>query len=122
MKKLIALFVLAFPMAASADYVDVIAGQLKPGCSMSKYLQIVKDFNEQWAKEYGYKAEVLMPLQSKDLATFFFVGRVADAAAFGKGLDAWNAAQADANSTPAKLMARFRECTTGESRAGYQSY
>jgi hypothetical protein len=58
MKKLIALFVLAFPMAASADYIDVIAGQLKPGCSMSKYLQIVKDFNEQWAKDYGYKAGV----------------------------------------------------------------
>ena len=122
MKKLIALVVLAFPTLAFADYVDVIAGKLNPGCSMSTYLQVVKDFNEQWGKDYGYKAEVLVPLQSRDLATFYWVGRVANAAAFGKGLDAWSAAQADANSTPAKLMARFRACTTNESRAGFASY
>jgi hypothetical protein len=122
MKKLIALCLLAFPMASQADYVDVIAGKMNPGCSMSKYLQIVKDFNEQWAKPYGYKAEVLMPLQSQDVGTFYWVGRVANAEAFGKGLDAWTAAQADPNSLPAKLMARFRECTTNVSRAGFASY
>lgn len=122
MKKLIALVVLAFPMASQADYVDVLAGKLNPGCTMSQYLQIVSDFNEQWAKDYGYKAEVLVPLQSRDMATIYWVGRIKNAEAFGKGLDAWRAAQADPNSTAAKLMARLRTCTTTESRAGFASH
>ena len=41
MKKLIALVALAFPFAAQADYIDVIAGKMLPGCTMAKYLQIV---------------------------------------------------------------------------------
>jgi hypothetical protein len=122
MKKLIALFVLAFPMASHADYVDVIASKLNAGCSADKYLQIVKDFRDQWGNERGYKVEILFPLQSADIQTFYWVGRAANAEAFGKGLDDWNAAQADTNSGPAKLMARFRECTTASSRAGYVTY
>ena len=119
MKKLMLLFVLAFPMASHADYLDVIAGKLNPGCTMDKYLQIVQDFRDQWANERGYKVEILVPMQSRDLGTFFWVGRISSAEAFGKGLDAWVSAQSDPNSGPAKIMARFRECTTNESRAGY---
>lgn len=123
MKKITALALLfALPSVASADYVDVIAAKLNTGCSMAKYLQIVKDFNETWAKDYGYRAEVLFPLQSRDLTTIYWLGRISNASAFGKGFDAWNAAQADANSVPARLAARFRECSTNESRAGYLSY
>jgi len=119
MKKLMLLFVLAFPMASHADYLDVIAGKLNPGCTMDKYLQIVQDFRDQWANARGYKVEILIPMQSRDLGTFFWVGRISSAEAFGKGLDAWVSAQSDPNSGPAKMMARFRECTTNESRAGY---
>jgi hypothetical protein len=119
MKKLMLLLVLAFPMAAQADYLDIIGGKLNPGCTMDKYLQIVQDFRDQWANARGYKVEILFPAQSRDLGTFFWVGRMSSAEAFGKGLDAWTTAQSDPNSGPAKLMARFRECTTSESRAGY---
>jgi hypothetical protein len=119
MKKLMLLFVLAFPMASQADYLDVIAGKFNPGCTMDKYLQIVQDFRDQWANARGYKVEILFPVQSRDLGTFFWVGRISNAEAFGKGLDAWSSAQSDPNSGPAKLMARFRECATNESRAGY---
>ena len=121
MKKLIALFALALPMAAQADYLDVISSKLNPGCTMDKYLQIVQDFRDQWANDRGYKVEILFPLQSRDLGTFYWVGRATSAEAFGKGLDAWVTAQSDPNSAPAKLMARFRECTTSESRAGYRT-
>jgi len=48
-----------------------------------------------------------------------WVGRISNAEAFGKGLDAWMSAQSDPNSGPAMLMARFRECVTNQSRAGY---
>jgi len=113
---------LAFPMASLADYVDVIHGKLNAGCSMSTYLAIVKDFNEQWAKDFGYKAEILVPVQSADVNTFFWVGRIASATGFGKGLDAWNAGLTDTNSTPAKLMARFQACTTNLSRSGFMTY
>jgi hypothetical protein len=119
MKKLIALFALALPMAAQADYLDIISSKLNPGCTMEKYLQIVQDFRDQWGNARGYKVEILSPAQSRDLGTFYWIGRVANAEAFGKGFDAWVAAQSDPNSAPAKLMARFRECTTSESRAGY---
>jgi hypothetical protein len=122
MKKLIALIVFVFPMVSHADYVDVISAKLNPGCTMQKYLQIVKDFNEQWAAARGYKVEILVPMQSRDLATIYWVGRSPNAEAFGKGLDAWTAAQSDPESAPAKLMARFRECTTSESRAAYKTY
>jgi len=122
MKKLMWLFVLAFPMAAQADYLDVIAGKMTGACSLEKYLAIVKDFNEQWGKSRGYTVEILLPQQSQDVHTFYWVGRIANAEAFGKGLDAWNAAQSDPNSLPSKLIARFRECTVNQSRAGFMTY
>ena len=121
MKKLMLLFVLAFPMASQADYLDVIGFKMNPGCTMGKYLQIVQDFRDQWAEARGYKVQILFPVQSEDLGTFFWVGRISNAEAFGKGLDAWMSAQSDPNSGPAKLMARFRECTTNQSRTGYVS-
>jgi hypothetical protein len=122
MKKLIALSLLAIPAISFADYVDVIAGKFNPGCNMAAYLPIVKDFNETWGKEYGYKAEILVPVQSRDLSTFYWVGRVSNGVAFGKGMDAWVAGMSDPNSVPAKLMARIRACVTNESRSGYLTY
>ena len=119
MKKLMWLLVLAFPMAAQADYLDIIGFKMNPGCTMEKYLQIVQDFRDQWGNARGYRVEILVPAQSRDLGMFFWVGRSANVEAFGKGLDAWCGAQSDPNSAAAKLMARFRECTTSESRAGY---
>ena len=47
MKTRIALIAFAFPTMSHADNADVIAAKLNPGCTMRKYLQIVKDFNEQ---------------------------------------------------------------------------
>jgi len=122
MKKLMLALALMFPLASQADYVDVIAFKMTGACSMAKYLQIVKDFNEQWAATYGYKVQILVPQQSQDVQTLYWVGRIANAEAFGKGLDAWTAAQSDANSLPAKLMARLRECSVNQGRAGYLTY
>lgn len=119
MKRIIALALLLVPVVSFADYVDVIRGKLIPGCSMKTYLAIVQDFNEQWGKEYGYKVEILTPVQSEDVTSFFWVGRIASGTAFGKGLDAWHSGIADPNSTAGKLMSRFVACTTNVSRSGY---
>jgi hypothetical protein len=121
MKKLIALALLALPMAATADHLDVIEFKMQQGCDFAKYMAIVKDFNE-WGKGFGYQAEILMPLHRANLETMYWIGRTADAEAFGKAWDAWRDALSNADSVPAKLWARFGACTVNLNRAGFDSY
>lgn len=119
MKKLIAIALLALPMGAAADHLDVIEFKLNDGCSFSTYIQIVKDFNAQWAAKNAYKAEVLTPIQSNNLESMFWIGRSKDAAAFGKAWDTWRTEIADANTVAGKLDARFAACVTNLGRRGY---
>jgi len=121
MKRLLAAMLLVMPMTAMADHLDVIEVKLKPNCTFSSYLGVLKDFNV-WGAANGYKAEVLMPVQRATLDTIFWVGRSANAAAFGKAWDAWRDALAKADSVPAKLNARFAACSTNVSRSGFDSY
>jgi hypothetical protein len=113
------LLALALPMTAAADHLDVIEFELNEGCSFDKYMEIVSDFNTQWGSKNGYKAEVLTPIQSHNLVSMFWVGRSESAAAYGKAWDTWRDAQADPNSVPSKLWARFQECSTNLGRRGY---
>jgi hypothetical protein len=112
---------LIMPVTSIADYVDVIEVKLKDGCSFSSYLAIAKDFNV-WGKANGYTAEVLMPVQASTLDKVFWVGRTANAAAFGKAWDAWRDALSNPASEPAKLWARFSACSTNVGRSGYDVY
>jgi hypothetical protein len=121
MKRILAAMLLLLPITSIADHLDVIEFKLKDGCSFASYLAIVKDFNE-WGKGYGYKAEILMPIQRTDLDSIFWVGRSANAGSFGKAWDVWRDAQADANSVPAKLNARFAACSNNVSRSGFDTY
>ena len=122
MKRLIIAALLLFPFGVWADHVDVIESQLNEGCSQEKYLAIVKDFNEGWGKNNGYQAEVLFPIQSNNMTSFFWVGRSANAAAFGAAYDKWTNELADANSLASSLMKRFNECSMTVGRRGYLSY
>ncbi len=119
MKKLLFAFLLVLPIGAFADHIDVIEVQLNEGCSMSTYLAIKDDFNEQWAKEYNYHAEVLVPIQSNNLTSLFWVGRSANTAVFGKAYDQWTTDLMDPDSVASKLVARFEECTDSLGRRGY---
>ena len=121
MKRLLAAVLLTVSAPAVADHYDVIEFKLKEGCTFATYLQVVKDFNE-WGKGYGYKAEIASKVQHPDLTTMIWIGRSANAAAFGKAWDTWRNAQADANSMPAKLNARFAACSTNVSRRSYDVY
>ncbi len=122
MKKLLVLALLALPMPALADHFDVIQIKLKDDCSISDYLEIVKDFNEQWAEQHDYKSEIAVPLQSDDLDHIFWVGRSKDAATFGAAWDAWLADAEDPDSTAAKLWERFGACGDNVSRRSYDVY
>jgi hypothetical protein len=121
MKRLMAALLLTLSMPAMADHYDVIEFKLKDGCTLATYLQVVKDFNE-WGKGYGYRAEVANKVHHNDLTTLLWLGRSANAAAFGRAWDTWRDAQADANSAPAKLNARFAACSTNVSRRSYDVY
>ena len=121
MKKLLALLLFAVPMSAQAGHMDVIQVTLKDGCTAVQYAAIAKDFNETFGAEHGYSAEIAVPLQSQDLNSVFWLGRSANAAAFGAAWDAWRDGQADPSSVPAKLQARFDKCSTNDARRGYDT-
>jgi hypothetical protein len=122
MKKIFAFVLLAAPMVASADYLDVIEVKLNDGCSFQQYMQIAKDFNAQFGEKNAYRAEVLTPLQSPTLTSLYWVGRTKDAATFGKAWDTWRNQLSDPNSVAAKLWERFKACSTNLARRGYDAY
>ena len=122
MKTILTVMLLALPMAAAADHLDVIEFKLNEGCSFETELQIVKDFNAQWGARNDYQAEILMPIQSHNLVSLFWLGRTRDAATFGKAWDTWRNELADPNSVASKLWARFEACGTNLARRGYDVY
>lgn len=123
MKKLLAGLILLFPLSAmsASSYMDVIEFQRNDDCSMSKFLDIVSDFNK-WGDKNGYHAEIAVPLQSNNLKHTFWLGTTKNAAAYGKAWDTWRDALSDSDSTPAKLAARFADCGENLSREGYDVY
>ena len=114
------LAVLACPLIAKADYVDVIEFRMKEGCTMTKYVDIVKDFNTLYEPK-GYKAEIMSPFYSSNLESLIWVGRSKNLETFGKGANAYGDAATDANSAEGKLAARFRDCTTSIARRSYRT-
>ena len=121
MKKLLVSAMLLLPLSALGDHMDVIEFRLLEACSFPKYMEIVSDFNE-WGKEYGYTAEIAVPLQSENLTNMYWLGTSANAASFGKTWDAWRDALDDPDSEPAKLSARFSDCEENLGRRGYDIY
>ncbi len=121
MKKLLIGVFMLLPVGAFADHIDVIEVELNDGCTMATYLAIKDDFNKDWAKDYGYKAEVLVPIQAQKLTSVFWVGRSANAATFGKAWDQWSADLMDDDSVASKLWARFLDCSTNIDRQGYDA-
>ena len=122
MKKTLAALLILSASAAHAGHLDVISFTLNEDCTLEQYLEIVDEFNE-WGKAYGYKTEIAVPSFSDNLETIYWLGRSANGETFGKAYDAWEAAQSDANSVPARLMQRFGECGGGnDTRRAYQTF
>lgn len=122
MKKALCLFLLLMPASVLADHIDVIEVKLNEGCSLSEYLAIKDDFNSKWGSKNGYRSEVFVPIQSNNLVSFYWVGRSANAAAFGKAWDTWRTDLQNPDSVAAKLWARFSACSTNVGRRGYDVY
>ena len=122
MRKLIGPMLLLVASASHAGHLDVISFTLNEDCSLGTYLEIVDDFNE-WGDAYGYQTEIAAPLFHDNMDTHYWLGRSASNEAFGKAYDAWETAQADSESVPAKLNARFGECGAGnDTRHAYRTF
>ena len=121
MKKILIAAFFLLPLNAIAEHMDVIEFKILEGCSRGQYMAIVEDFNK-WGEDYGYEAKVAFPLQSNNLTNLYWLGTSANAAAFGKAWDAWRDGQADADSVPAKLAARFAACSQNIGRRGYDVF
>ncbi len=119
---LLTIAVLLVPICASADHLDVIQFKLKEGCTLETYVAIKNDFNAQWGKSHGYTAEIASPVASNDLASLYWIGRTANAEAFGKAWDIWRNELSDPKSVAAKLNERFQKCSMSESRRSYDIY
>lgn len=109
MKRLLAALVLALPLAAQADYLDVMEIRLREDCSFDQYLQIIKAFNE-WAADWDYRADLARPLMGSEPEVLYWLGRAPNTETFGRAWDAWREAQRDPDSRPADLGSRLREC------------
>ncbi len=122
MKRILAIALLALPMTAAADHMDVIEVKLNDDCSVATYLQIASDFNSQWAKGQDYRSEVLVPIQSHNLVSLYWVGRSKTTEGFGKAWDSWQKDLKNPDSVASKLWARFSKCGVNVSRRGYDAY
>ena len=119
MRALLLTALLVLPLNASAEYMDAIEVTINEDCTVAEYVGIKNDFNEQWGKANGYLAEIATPIQGQNLAAVYWVGRAANAAAFGKAWDTWRDALADPKSTASKLSARLTKCSTNVNRSGF---
>ena len=119
MRRLLTFAILMAPLCASAEYLDVIQGKYKEKCSLQNYVAIKNDFNEQWGKSHGYRAEIADAVQSDDLASVYWIGHCSSAESFGKAWDTWRTELSDSKSVAAKLNERFEKCVTNSSRRGY---
>jgi len=121
MKKILLAAFLLLPLNAVAEHMDVIEFKMLEGCSVEQYLAIIEDFNK-WGEDYGYETKIAFPLQSNNLTSVYWLGMSANAAAFGRAWDAWRDALSDADSVPAKLSARFAECSENLGRRSYDVF
>jgi len=58
MRRLLTIALLLAPICASAEHLDVIQGKLREKCTLETYIAIKNDFNDQWGKSHGYRAEI----------------------------------------------------------------
>ncbi|TDJ05046.1 MAG: hypothetical protein E2O71_12080 [Deltaproteobacteria bacterium] len=105
-------------MVAKAEMWDVLEFTLSEKCTVEKYLKIVDDF-DQYYKDKGYQAEILLPLHTENQAPILWIGRTKNSEDFDKAYDHWLAGQAQDGSAVDKLSERFADCGTTTSRSSF---
>ena len=107
------------PIAATAQYLDVIGNGLNDGCSLEKYLGVVEDFRGVMKSQgYSYTVEIAQPHTGDNLNTIWWIGRVKDLATFGEEYSRWEKALTDSGSPESKVNAKLNDCASNISRNG----
>ena len=107
------------PLAARADYLDVIVSKLTAGCSFEKYLGVVEEFRGVMkSQKYKYTVEIAAPFAGSDLSLIYWVGREPTFAIFGQESDRWDAAVAKPGTPEAKSSEKLAACAQNVSRSG----
>ena len=65
------------------------------------------------------RLKIASAVQSNDLVTIFWLGRTANAEAFGRAWDAWRTELSNKKSVASKLNERFGKCTENMGRRGF---
>ncbi len=116
----VAVVMLAAPLPAAADVVDVITVTVNDDCTLETYLAIVDDFNAYY-KDRNYQTEILVPVHDAAQDTVIWVGRAPSHTAFGQAYDHWETERVKEGSKVSKLDTRFEACTTTVSRSSFQT-
>jgi len=107
------------PLAAHADYLDVITSKLTAGCSLDQYLTVVEEFRGVMkSQKYKYTVEIAAPFIGSDLSVVYWVGRTPNFASFGEGSSRWEAAVAKPGTPEAKINDKLNACSESVSRSG----
>ena len=107
------------PLAAHADYLDVITSRLTTGCSLDKYLGVVEEFRGVMKSQgYKYTVEIAPPFIGSDLSVVYWVGRTPNFATFGQESDRWEAAIAKPGTPEAAVSQKLNACSQNVSRSG----
>ena len=116
---LLALAMSMTPIAAHADYLDVITVKLKEGCPLDKYLGVVEEFRGVMKSQgYKYTVEIAPPFIGQDLSVVYWVGREPNFGTFGQESDRWDGALAKAGTPEAKVSEKLAACGENVSRSG----
>jgi hypothetical protein len=111
------------PLAAHADYLDVITTKLNASCTLDKYRGVVDEFRGVMkSQNYKYTVEVAVPFVGSDLSLVYWVGRTPDKATFGQENDRWDAAVAKPDTPEAKVNAKIAACGVNVARTGSTTF
>lgn len=116
---LLAFAMLLTPLAAQADYLDVITSRLTAGCSLDKYLGVVEEFRGVMKTQgYKYTVEIAPPFIGSDLSVVYWVGREPNFGTFGQESDRWETAIAKKGTPEATVSGKLNACSENVSRSG----
>lgn len=116
---MLAIVLLFVPLAASAQYLDVIGNELKEDCSLDEYLKVVEAFRGVMKAEgYSYTVEIAQPHSSENLSTIWWIGRTKDLVTYASDYTKWEMALAKPGSRESKVNDKLNDCSKNISRSG----
>ena len=118
MIRLLILVLFLIPNISKAEVLDNISFSIKENCSMDKYISIVDEFRKNpIVQKHGYKVKILSPVSSSNMTVHYWEGTTASIKDFQGFVSEMRPQLATSGSAENKLMAKFNQCITNQSRS-----